>query len=270
VTGLRDPYNLLFRNLKQSEEALRKSEARYRGLSESLEETVKEKVAELRQAQRLAALGQMVSFVAHEIRNPLQNIRFGVDEIRKEIGEDETKLEILEDIESGVEMLNGTVRELLEYSRPVNLEYTLWPISDIVGQALDAAGHKLRNITTRLELESGDRKIYIDAHKIARVLVNLISNAAEAMPNGGNLTICSQFSQSEGVLKLCVSDSGCGIDAENLERVQEPFFTTKAQGTGLGVPICKKIVEAHSGSLTITSKVNEGTTVEIMLPAGTP
>ncbi len=270
VTGLMDPYNLLFRNLKQSEEALRESEGRYRGLSERLEETVKEKVAELQQAQRLATLGQMVSFVAHEIRNPLQNIRLGVDEIRAEIGEDESKLEILQDIESGIETLNGTVAELLEYSRPVNLEYTPWTVSDIVGQALSAADHKLRNINTRLELQSGDREIYIDAQKIARVLVNIISNAAEAMPNGGILTIHSQFSENEGALKLCVSDSGCGIEEENLERIQEPFFTTKAQGTGLGVPICKKIVEAHGGRLIIRSSVNEGTTVEIVLPAGKP
>jgi signal transduction histidine kinase len=99
------------------------------------------------------------------------------------------------------------------------------------------------------------------------VLVNLISNAADAMPGGGNLKIYAQRCESDGrqILKLCVSDTGCGIREEILEKVYEPFFTTKARGTGLGISICKKLIEAHEGNLTIRSKVNEGTKAEIML-----
>jgi signal transduction histidine kinase len=92
------------------------------------------------------------------------------------------------------------------------------------------------------------------------------------MPNGGELKICSQLfeSRSASLLKLCVSDTGCGIPEADLERVQEPFVTTKTQGTGLGIPICKKIIEAHNGSLEISSKLNEGTTVEITIPIKNP
>jgi len=99
--------------------------------------------------------------------------------------------------------------------------------------------------------------------------MNLILNAVEAMPNGGNLKIHSQFAERNGesVLNLFISDNGSGISEENLGRVGEPFFTTKARGTGLGIPICKKIIEAHGGVLTVKSKLNKGTTVEVTLPA---
>ena len=253
---------------KRIEEALRESEARYRNLSESLEETVKQKVDELRQSESLAAIGQMVSVVAHEIRNPLQTIRMGVQALRKEISEDESKLEILKEVDYGVSSLNGIVKELLEYSKRVTLEYDSWPIRDIVNQALNSLKDTLCNITVELDLEEERREINLDAPKMARVLVNLISNAAEAMPGGGNLRIRSRVSEHKGedVLKLSISDTGCGIDEKDLERVHEPFFTTKRQGTGLGIPICRKIIDAHGGSFDLKSKLGEGTTVEIELP----
>ena len=98
--------------------------------------------------------------------------------------------------------------------------------------------------------------------------MNLVSNSAEAMPEGGDLTIRSKFhgSGNASVLRLSVSDTGAGIGGEQLEHVGEPFYTTKVTGTGLGLPICKKIIEAHNGILSIRSKPGKGTTVEIMFP----
>ncbi len=270
VTALREPYNLLFRSLKQNEEELRKSENRYRLLAENLEETVKKKVAELQQAERMAALGQMISVVAHDLRNPLQNIRMGVDELRRQLGEDSEKQEVLDEIRHGVSRLDVIVSELLEYSRPLHLQYSLWAIDEIVRSAMDSVRHRFHNLGTEINLEDGDREILFDADKLTRVFVNLLENAAESMPDGGKISVSSRFMDSNGLsfLKVEVSDTGCGMDAETLARVHEPFFTTKVQGTGLGIPICRKIIEAHGGSLQVQSRVNEGTTVEIILPAG--
>jgi signal transduction histidine kinase len=267
VVGLREPYRLLFRELKESEEALRESEGRYRELSQSLEQTVRQKVDELRQAESLAALGQMVSMVAHEFRNPLHNIQFGAEELRRRLQHDELGLKMLDDIKLGATMLNETVGELLEYSRQVRLERSLWRVRELVDNAVNLMKDKLSKVAIKIELDSDQRQISVDPVKMTRVLVNLLSNAVEAMPEGGEIRIWSRYTnEGSPTVKLCVSDTGCGIAEENIERIQQPFFTTKARGTGLGVPICKKIVEAHNGMLAFRSKLNEGTTVEISLP----
>ncbi|MBI4831176.1 MAG: PAS domain S-box protein [Candidatus Lindowbacteria bacterium] len=254
---------------KRADEALRESESRYRLLSEHLEEMVQRKVAELQQAESLAAIGQMVSVVAHEVRNPLQNIRMGVDVLRAEVSGDASKAETLAGIEHGVSMLNSIITELLEYSRPVELRYSSRPVGAIVEDALKALSHKLHTISVTLELEQNKREITVDGVKFAAVLVNLISNAIEAMPSGGDLRIFSHFCKMNGndVLRLSIKDTGCGIAEEDIRRIQEPFVTTKIRGTGLGLPICRKIVEAHKGRMQINSKLHEGTTVEITLPA---
>lgn len=249
-------------------DALRKSEERYRLLSESLEETVKRKVAELHQAQSLAALGQVVSVVAHEIRNPLQNIGLGLELLRDAVREDPDMLDTLHGIEAGVDMLDSIVSELLEYSRAVTLERSECTIPQLVHAALDSLTGKLHGISVETDVQHLQSPLSLDAPKMTRVLVNLICNAVEAMPDGGTLRIVSRFIDlgARPHLRLTVADTGCGIDEAVLGRVDEPFFTTKKKGTGLGLSICRKIIEAHNGSLTLHSKPNEGTTAEIVLP----
>ncbi|MBI5116612.1 GAF domain-containing protein [Candidatus Poribacteria bacterium] len=257
---------------KQAEETLRESEARYRLLSEHLEEKVGQKVAELEQAQSLAAIGKMVSVVAHEVRNPLQGIKMGVDVLHAEIGEDASKAETMAGIDHAVNLLNSIITELLEYSKPVQLRHSVCSVGALVDESLKVLAHKLQNITITLELNEREREMTVDSAKITAVLVNLISNSIEAMPDGGQLRIQSRSCEEKGrnVLKLSIVDSGCGIAEKDLPAVQEPFMTTKIRGTGLGLPICRKIIEAHKGSMRIRSKLDEGTTVEITLPFSSP
>jgi PAS domain S-box-containing protein len=251
---------------KLAEEALRESEARYRALSQSLEETVLAKVAELRQAESLAAIGGLVSVVAHEIRNPLQNINMGLEMLKMKIGETPETLEIFQEIDYGVNLLSVTVNELLDYARPLRLQPSPIRVGALVRQAVKVICPYPENITINTEFEKEETELLVDIPKVVRVLVNIMSNAIEAMPEGGTIWIRSEMQEEEDYLKLTISDNGPGIDEEQLDRVFEPFFTTKTRGTGLGLSICKKIVEAHSGILRIHSKEGEGTTLTILLP----
>jgi signal transduction histidine kinase len=247
---------------------LRDSEARFRNLSESLEETVEQKTAELLQAEHLAAIGQMVATVAHEVRNPIQVIRTGLDTLREAPHDEKERQELLEEIEYGAKMMEGTISDLLQYARPLKLEFSSVPVKDVVEGALKLLSDRLKNISTRVELERGDEEIPVDVVKFKQVLVNIISNAADAMPGGGSLRIRSRLLErgEEKLLEIAITDTGHGIDEKLLNDVLKPFFTTKTRGTGLGLSLCKKILDAHNGTMSIKSKVGEGTTVELSLP----
>jgi PAS domain S-box-containing protein len=253
---------------KRADIALRESEARFRNLSESLEETVRQKTAELVQAEHMAAIGQMVSTVAHEVRNPIHVIRTATDALREAPHDEQEKREILGEIEYGVKMLAVTVSELLEYSKPLKLKFSHTTVKDIVEAALKLLAEKLKNITTRVELERADEEINVDAVKFTQVLANIMSNSADAMPGGGSLQIRSRILERRDakLLEIAVTDTGHGIDERHLDDIFKPFFTTKTRGTGLGLAICKKIMDAHHGTMNITSKIGEGTTVELPLP----
>jgi signal transduction histidine kinase len=258
--------------LARREEVLQESREKYRILSESLEQKVREKVVELRQAERLATMGQMISVVAHEIRNPLQNITMALEEIRNAIIGNDKLAETLNAMETGVNSLNRLARDILEYSRPVSLKIVPCPVEAIVQRALEMLAHRLDGYTLALDLQNKEQEVLVDSGKLAQVLVNLISNAVEAMPQGGTITVSSCIAPqgNRNFLFLSVSDTGAGITEENLERIHDPFFTTKSRGTGLGLSICKKIIEAHQGVLWLHSRLGEGTTAEICLPAAPP
>ena len=249
-------------------EASRTAEAYFKNLSENLEEKARQKVAELRQAESLAAIGQMVSVFAHGVKNPLQNILMGIESMKKEIGQDKKKSEILEEITYGADILKRIIADLLRYSKRVDLQYSAVRAGDLIQQALKALSHRLDHITVHTQLDRQDGEVSVDSTRFCEVLVNIILNAIEAMPEGGNIWIRSRLSESDGTtfLRLSISDSGSGIEEKHLERICEPFFTTKTKGTGLGIPICKKIIDAHKGSITIQSTLEKGTAVEITIP----
>jgi PAS domain S-box-containing protein len=250
---------------KMAERALRESEARYKELVLSLEEKVNEKVAELKRTETLAAIGRMVSVVAHEVRNPLQGIGMGVQILNAEMGQDKSKSELLEDINYSVKTLNGIIIDLLNYARPIELKVAPVRVADLVQDALNVVKQRLRNVTMEIDLDQPEKEILVDGSKLIQVLVNLLANAADAMPNGGTLTVRSSI-VDKNTFRLRVSDTGHGIEEQNMERIFEPFFTTKTRGTGLGLAICRRMVEAHHGILRIMSEVGNGTTAEIILP----
>jgi len=241
---------------KYSQELEKLVEQRTRELKESQERLVK--------AERLAAIGELAAQVAHDLRNPLTSINTSVFFLRDAMVEGE-KAEVVKTmtlIEKSVKHANAIVSDLLEYSRAEVGERKDIELLGLVRTALERSslGEYVKvEVNVRPEI-----RIFADEQKLLRVFNNLLRNAADAMPAGGTLTVNAV--QVEDTATVEVKDTGVGIKKEHLEKLFTPFFTTKSQGMGLGLPICKRIVEGHGGTISISSVPRKGTTVTLTLP----
>jgi len=224
----------------------------------------KEMEKRLLKSEKLAAIGELATMVAHDLRNPLQSISTAVYFVKKanqEIG-NEKMTSMLKRIDDAVNYSEKIVRDLLDYSSDMKLELTETDLHSIVNQALSG-------MVIPAKIEVVDRtqetlKCHVDMEKIRRVILNLIANAFDAMPNGGILTIASR--EEKDSLELSIQDTGVGIPKEKMDRLWAPFVTTKAKGMGLGLPICKRIVEAHKGEICVETENGRGTTFRITIP----
>ncbi|NWF86441.1 PAS domain S-box protein [Candidatus Bathyarchaeota archaeon] len=239
--------------------------------SQQLEELVEKKTRQLKEAQeklvkseRLVAIGQVSSMIGHDLRNPLTGIAGATYYLKKKLASkiDDVSREMLELIEENVKYSNKIINDLLEYSREITLKLTETTPKAIIHETLALV--KVPNHIQVLDNTDTQLKVRLDADKMKRVFVNIVKNAVDAMPNGGTLKITS--SQKDGNLQIVFSDTGTGIPNCLLEKIWTPFFTTKAKGMGLGLPICKRIVEAHEGSISTQSSLGKGTTFTIILP----
>lgn len=218
---------------------------------------------QVRQMDRLAAIGEMAATVAHEIRNPLGGIRGFAALLARDIPETDPRRRLVEKIVQGALSLERVVNELLEYTRPIDLRLRPVPARGLVEAAvsfLDVDAEKYRvlnHVPDRLNLLA-------DADKVRQVLLNVLLNAVQAMDSGGDVHI--EGAALEGHVQLAVCDAGVGMDTEQLARMFSPFFTTKERGTGLGLAVSRKIVEGHGGEISATSTPGAGTRVLIRLP----
>jgi signal transduction histidine kinase len=239
--------------------------------AEHLGELVEERTRELKDSQerlvkseRLAAIGQLAAMVGHDLRNPLAGIKGAEQYLRMKWGSkmDETSREMFEVIEKDVDRSDKIIAELLEYSREIRLELKETTPKSMLKDALT-----LINVPENVQisdLTENEPKIKVDNDKMNRVFVNLIKNAIDAMSEGGRLAIKSE--EANGNLEIMFADSGSGMSKETMEKLWTPLFTTKAKGIGLGLPICKRIVEAHGGTISVQSKIGKGTTFSIRIP----
>jgi len=239
-------------------------------LSEHLSWTDKDEVALLAEAientmnERIKAIRTLAAMVGHDLRNPLTGISGAAQYLKRRYGSllDEKGHEMLEIIEKDVQYSNKIINDLLEYSTAIRLDISKTTPKLLVTEALSHIAFP-KNIQL-IDSTQDNLKIEVDVDKMKRVFINLIRNAVDAMPNGGKLTITSE--KYNGEVKFVFTDTGVGISEENLSRLFEPLFTTKARGMGLGLSICKRIVEAHGGTITVESEPNKGTTFTITLP----
>ncbi|MGA2460724.1 MAG: PAS domain S-box protein [Candidatus Bathyarchaeia archaeon] len=220
--------------------------------------------AQLVKSQRLAAIGETAAMVGHDLRNPLQGITGAAYNIRRNLrnAPDPSTKEMLAVIDNGVQHANGIINDLLEFSREMQLQLVPTTPKSIVRQTLTDV--KIPNNITIEDTTADAPEILADEPKIKRVLTNLIQNAIDAMPEGGKLSILSMNTQQE--VSISVRDTGFGITQDMMKKIWTPLYTTKAKGIGLGLPICRRIIEAHGGTISIESTVGKGTTFTLKLP----
>jgi len=239
--------------------------------ADQLELKVKQRTQELMEVQnrllkseRLAAIGEIAAMVGHDLRNPLTGIAGAIYYLKMKAGPKTGKKtrEMLELIEEDIEYSNKIIDDLLEYSREMQLELIEATPKIIVKEALSLVKVP-KNIQVSDSTESEPR-IKIDGEKMKRVFVNIIKNAIDAMPKGGKLTIKSKKIGSS--LEIAFTDTGIGMPKDIVEKLWTPLFTTKAKGMGFGLPICKRVVEAHGGNISAESTVGKGTTFTVTIP----
>ncbi len=221
---------------------------------------------ELQRSERLAALGKMAAGVAHELRNPLSSIKGLAVLLKSQLSAIGTGVETADVLVKEVERLNRSIGELLDYAKPGQLARQPTAICEIIKKTIsliqvDVESYKISLV---LDLAEDLPMVHVDRDKLNQVVLNLLLNAIQAMPNGGILTIRTE--RDGGMIAISIRDSGEGISPENLPRVFDPYFTTKSNGTGLGLALSAKIVEEHGGTIKIYSTQNEYTEIRVMLP----
>ena len=221
----------------------------------------------LLKSERLAAIGQLASAVGHEIRNPLgviKNSAYFLNMMLKDVA-DEKVVKHLKILEKEVNSANLIISDLLDFARKKPLTLVKTDLNETVKNTLSKITVP-ENI--KVEVKLGEiSKMLLDEERVQRVCHNLILNAVQAMPEGGKLAI--QTTKQDDSAKLIVRDTGVGIPKEIVPRLFTPLFSTKAKGIGLGLVICKQIVEGHDGNITVDSRVGEGSTFTVKLPIRT-
>ncbi len=249
----------LYENLKRA----------YQKLKEAQEQVIR--------TEKLASLGKLAATVAHEINNPLAAVLTYTRLMMKLMSRGRFTQERLEDIaryltimESETARCGEIVKNLLAFSRQPKITVEASSIEELIEKTLVLISHDLemKNIQLVKEIEPDLPKIKCSSRHIQQALLNLLSNASEAMPEGGTLTVTAKRSKSDGFVEAVISDTGCGISEEDLKNIFEPFFTTKEEGrgVGLGLSVVHGIITRHNGSIEIESKPDEGSTFKVRLP----
>ncbi|MGA1790688.1 MAG: response regulator [bacterium] len=231
---------------------------------ESLNLLLKEFHTKLIRSERLATLGTFVSFVSHELRNPLSVIQNSIYYLKSHIQVDNPKIEKYFGImDEEVAIAQKIIDDFLNFTKGRALELSLVDINSLIQKVLDLINIP-DNIKTTFNLEKDLPHIKVDRDYIQQVFVNIINNAIQSMPNGGKLTLSSR--KDAELIIIDISDTGTGLSENDLERLFEPFFSKKKEGTGLGLVICKFLVDRHKGKIKVKSEPGKGTVFSIHLP----
>ncbi len=226
--------------------------------------------AQLVEAERMAAIGEVVTAVAHGIRNPLANIRASA---QVALPDSALRPKSLANIIAEVDRLEGRLKELLQFVRPAERQSKSLDLNTVLRSALQIMAGRIGEVRMKVEerLAPALPVVMGDPLLLEQVFVNLIGNAIEASPGGGTITLTTGTIQGNGgppQVFAEVQDTGSGIQPEEILKIFDLFYTTKAQGTGLGLAIAQKFTEAHGGSISVRSQQGRGSTFRVTLPAG--
>ena len=248
-------------------EKLQLSHDRLENTVRSLREELSEKNRLLERKNRLAALGEMAAGMAHEIRNPLGGIQLYASLLMKDVADRPESAKLVEKISGGVRRLEKLVSQVLQFTREMTANIIRKDLAEVIEEAIGYASDGIAAKSIRVDVQGfKPLTVSIDPLLLGQALLNLVRNAIEAMDEGGTLRIeygpgdqmreCRQF-------YLIIEDDGPGISPDIIDRIFNPFFTTRETGTGLGLAIVHRVVEAHDGSITATNREPHGAKFEI-------
>jgi signal transduction histidine kinase len=228
----------------------------------------------LYEAEHLSKVGQLAAGIAHEIRNPLNYISLAVDHLKNDLipSTPETEAEsreLLGKIKEEVRRANYMVLNFMSYGRPLKLRISRISCGEVLEKVLPLLRDRLdeKRIELTYDFDPGLPNLEVDPELLRTCLVNLITNAAQSMPDGGKITLGASFDPEKSLFRITCADEGTGIKPEDLARITQPYFTTKEAGIGLGLAITERIVTEHGGKLEVESVLDEGTVFSIILPA---
>jgi two-component system NtrC family sensor kinase len=247
--------------LQQQANLVRQSEERLRKQADELER-------ELIASGRLVPVRELTASMAHELNNPLGIILGFAQERLSDIDPSDPSYRTLQIINEEATRCEMVVRDLLEFARPRSTEFVRTDVNQVIGKSLEQLSNRLHQEKVQLRNDVGTQLPHIDAdpQQLQQLLVNLCSNALDAMSGGGLLSIVAKLDAPEA-LSITVADNGFGIDADNLSKIFQPFFTAKKRrGLGLGLAICDRIAKAHGGSIAVESRPGDGTIFTLHLP----
>ncbi len=243
------------------------------GASSGFPRNVEDRLQQIGNLERLRALGETAAVIVHQIRTPLSSVHLGVESVRSSAALDPALRPRLDVALEQLGRLDRLLSSIRDFSRPRRLEARPIDLRTIFSEALAAVESSLQapRTSVTVEVRPDPLRIVADPECLAEAIQNLIVNAVEARPGGGVISLSAAPSRlRRGWVRIRVLDHGLGIPPFLLERVFQPFFTTKRTGTGLGLPIVKNIVELHGGFISLRSGEGRGTTVTIDLPSGGP
>jgi signal transduction histidine kinase len=246
-------------------EKLQESHTQLQETVQSLRNELSEKNQQLQRKHRLAALGEMAAGMAHEIRNPLGGIQLYASMLARDLKDEAGPLLLVKKISTGVKRLDGLVSQVLHFTREIQANPSDCDLAELVDQAIELAGDRIPSQHVKC-LARGPRPfaVRVDPLFMGQAILNLLINAAEAIGGKGSIEIGWSVEQ-EGRFALTIADDGPGIPPAILERIFNPFFTTKESGTGLGLAIVHRIVEAHDGTITVSNRPTRGARFEIRI-----
>jgi len=225
----------------------------------------------LYEAEHLSRVGQLASGIAHEIRNPLNYISLAIDHLKTEMlplcGTRAAELEELtNNIKEEVRRANYMVLNFMNYGRPLKLRRVQVSYPDLLAKVLPVLQGRLteQQITVAQQIPADLPPLYVDQELLRNCILNFINNAAQAMPEGGTITLSAE--KNEQNVRLCFTDQGSGISPEDLDKIFQPYFTTKDVGIGLGLAITERIIKEHGGTIQVESTLGTGTVFSVLLP----
>jgi two-component system sensor histidine kinase AtoS len=242
--------------------------------SQQMEEKIQQTTADLRKteaqlirSEKLAALGELAAGIAHEIRNPLTSINILIQSLTETFPSGNAHREDLQVIEEEISRINEIVDQFLRFAKPVPPLLAKADVLSVFEETLQLLRPQIEK--NRIIVEKEFRvlpPISMDREQMKQVILNLLLNAVQAMPKGGHLTVRGQVLESDRWIKLSIQDSGIGIPKEDLNKLFDPFFSTKEGGVGLGLSIAHRIVDQHHGKIEVESAPGKGTLLAVWLP----